>query len=95
MALSLDDSIVASEDVLFRELEAEAVLLNLKTGIYYGLNPVGTRVWQLIAERRTLGSVLDVMFDEYEVERVLLEQDLLDISGRLCDAGLCAVIPAA
>jgi len=39
MDLTLNDSIVVSEDVLFRELDDEAVLLNLKTGIYFGLNP--------------------------------------------------------
>jgi len=49
---TLRDSIIIPDDVLFRELDGEAVLLNLKTGIYFGLNPVATRMWQLIVEQR-------------------------------------------
>jgi hypothetical protein len=91
MALSLDDPMVVSNDVLFRALDAEAVLLNLKSGVYFGLNPVGTRAWQLLAEHRTLGRVCDVMLDEYEVERDVLERDLLELGHQLQDAGLATV----
>jgi hypothetical protein len=91
MALSLDDPMVVSSDVLFRALDAEAVLLNLKSGVYFGLNPVGTRAWQLLAEHRTLGRVRDVMLDEYDVEREVLERDLLELGRQLQDAGLAAV----
>jgi hypothetical protein len=92
---TLNDSLAISADVLFRELDTEAVLLNLKTGVYFGLNPVGTRVWQLLAEHRALGRVLEIMLDEYDVERGVLEQDLLDLSRQLRTAGLCDVMPAA
>jgi hypothetical protein len=91
MALSLDDPMVGSDDVLFRALDAEAVLLNLKSGVYFGLNPVGTRAWQLLAEHRTLARVCDVMVDEYDVEREVLERDLLELGRQLQDAGLATV----
>jgi hypothetical protein len=91
MALSLDDPMVVSDDVLFRALDAEAVLLNLKSGVYFGLNPVGTRAWQLLAEHRTLNRVCDVMIDEYEVERDVLARDLLELGRQLQDAGLAMV----
>jgi hypothetical protein len=91
MALSLDDPMVVSDDVLFRALDAEAVLLNLKSGVYFGLNPVGTRAWQLLAEHRTLNRVCDVMIEEYEVERDVLARDLLELGRQLQDAGLAMV----
>ena len=89
MALTLDDPLVKSEDALCRELEAEAVLLNLRTGVYYGLNPVGTRAWQLLGEHMRLARVADVMLDEFEVERAVLERDLLALGTQLLDSGLC------
>jgi hypothetical protein len=92
MPPTLNHRIVKSEDALFRELDDEAVLLNLRTGVYYGLNPVGTRAWRLMMEHGDLSRVLDVMLDEYEVERPLLEEDLLDLSRRLHDAGLCTFV---
>ena len=94
MDVTLNDSIVVSEDVLFRELDDEAVLLNLKTGIYFGLNPLGTRIWQLIAAERSLSRVLEMMLLEYDVERAVLETDLLELSRQLCSSGLGEIVHA-
>ena len=93
MDLSLNNSITIPDDVLFRELDGEGVLLNLKTGTYFGLNPVATRMWQLIAERRSLASVLDALLLEYTVDRAVLETDLLDLGRQLCAKGLADVTP--
>ena len=95
MDVSLDDSITIPDDVLFRELDGEAVLLNLKTGVYFGLNPMATRMWQLIAEGRPLARVLDTLLDEYEVDRGVLESDLLDLARQLCANGLGDVTPTS
>ena len=43
-AIGLQDSVQISEDAVFRELDGEAVILNLDTGIYFGLNRTGTRI---------------------------------------------------
>jgi coenzyme PQQ synthesis protein D (PqqD) len=85
---TLNDSITIPEDVLFRDLDGEAVLLNLKTGTYFGLNPVGTRMWQLIGEQRSLARVLDVLASEYDADRDVLATDLLALAGELCAHGL-------
>jgi hypothetical protein len=94
MDLTLKDSIAIPDDVLFRELDDEAVLLNLKTGVYFGLNPVGLRVWQLIGEGTSLQHVLETMGREYEVQGEVLEHDLLDLCRQLCANGLGEVVPS-
>jgi hypothetical protein len=94
MDLTLNDSIVVSEDVLFRELDDEAVLLNLKTGIYFGLNPLGTRIWQLIVEERSLARVFEKVLHEYDVGRSVLETDLLALGRQLCSSGLAEIARA-
>ena len=91
MDLSLNNSIAIPDDVLFRELDGEAVLLNLKTGTYFGLNPVATRMWQLIAEQHSLARVLETLAGEYEADRLVLENDLLELGRQLCASGLCTV----
>lgn len=92
MTLSLRDSLTYCDEVLFRELDGEAVLLNLETGIYFGLNPVGTRIWQLIGNQRPLADVLAILQREYAVEPDALERDLLALCGELCGAGLCSAV---
>ena len=71
MPLSLDDALTISPDVMFRHLNDEAVLLDLKSGTYFGLNDVGARTWQLILEHGRLSHVLDVLLQEYAVERAV------------------------
>ena len=92
MDLTVHDSIAVADDVLFRELDGEAVLLNLQTGIYFGLNAVATRMWQLIADERSLARVLDALRDEYDAEPRVLESDLLDLGRQLCANGLCEIV---
>ncbi len=86
--VSLQSSFAVSEDVIVRELDGEAVLLNLSSGIYFGLDRVGTRVWQLIAEHGELARVLAIMRDEYDAPADVLEADLLRLASELSAKGL-------
>ena len=93
MALSLGDSLCAGEQVLFRQLDQEAVLLDLKSGTYFGLNEVGARAWQLILEHGQLSDVLDVLLQEFEAESEVVERDLLELAGQLVARQLAVVKP--
>jgi hypothetical protein len=90
-ALSLQDSLVVPPDVLFRYVEDETVLLNSDTGTYFGLDAVGTRLWQLIVEHGSLRQVYDAALQEYAVEPIELEHDLLALAQQLRDRGLTQV----
>jgi hypothetical protein len=93
MPLSLDDTLTMSPDVMFRHLNDEAVLLDLKSGTYFGLNDVGARTWQLILEHARLSRVLDVLVQEYAVERDAGGRDLLELAEQLVARGLAAATP--
>ena len=93
--ISLRDSLAAGGQVLFRRLEDEAVLLDLARGIYFGLNDVGARTWQLIVEHGELSRVLDTLVDEYAVERDVAERDLLALAAQLVARKLVSVRPNA
>lgn len=69
-------TVVIAKDQVWCELAGEAVILHLKSGIYYGLSPVGARVWNLIQAPKLVSSVLDMLLEEYEVEPDRCESDL-------------------
>jgi hypothetical protein len=71
-----------SPDVVFRDLDGEAVILDLASGTYFGLNDVGTRVWQLVAEGRSAAQIVDRVAAEYDADRATIERDV----ARLLDA---------
>jgi len=91
--ISLSDRLVAGDRVLFRQLKDEAVLLDLKSGTYFGLNEVGARVWQLILEHTDLARVLSALQDEFAVEPEVAERDLLALASQLVDRRLADVKP--
>ena len=77
-----------SPDVLFRELAGEAVLLDLKSQRYFGLDEVGTRVWQLLGEEVRLEAVRETMLAEFEVDEAQLTRELEVFVDELAEAGL-------
>jgi hypothetical protein len=79
----LGSRIQVNADVLCQDLNGEAVLLNLKTGVYFGLDPVGTRVWQLLASHTVLAEILDVMVAEYDVPKERCAEDLIALVNEM------------
>ena len=78
--------------VMARLVGEEIVILDLASGTYFGLDPVGARIWELMGEGRTLAEICATMLEEYEVERAQLEEDVLRLAAELAERGL--VVPA-
>ena len=69
----------------------EAAILNLKNGIYYGLDPVGSRVWNLLQQPRSVAEIRDILSTEYDVDVARLETDLRDLLTQLADNQLVEI----
>jgi hypothetical protein len=93
MELSLRHSITIAPDIVFREVDGEAVILNLDSGLYFGLDQVGTRIWQLIQQHGSLQKVFETMCEEFDVGSDTLERDLLGLMDELCAKGLVRASP--
>ena len=72
-------------DVLVRELDGEAVILNLGDESYYGLNESGTRMWQTLINATSIDDATKELLDEYEVEEQTLRADLAKLIGSLLE----------
>ena len=80
--------LVVPVDVLMREVDGEAVLLNLATEAYFGLDEVGTRMWYALTEGESLAVAFERLAAEFEVEPARLEADLRGLLQRLLSLGL-------
>ena len=83
-----EERLTAPEHAMFRELDGEAVLLNLQNEMYYGLDEVGTRMWQLLTTSDSVQAAMDTMLEEFDVSPQTLEQDLADLITELKFHGL-------
>ncbi len=92
MTLPLNSRIRAAEGVLVRELDGEAVLLNVTTEQYYGLDAVGARMWAVLTQADTLQAALDQLLDVYEVEAAVLRGDVEALVADLLAQGLIRVL---
>ena len=81
------------EHVLSRSAAGELVILDLATDEYYGLEDVGARAWQLLADGATFSEIVETLLGEYEVEPEVLRRDVADLLGGLVDAGLVTACP--
>jgi hypothetical protein len=90
--MKLSEHVKVSTEVIARQVGEENVMLDLAKGAYYGLDPVGARIWQLLEEGKALEEVCDAMTAEYEVPREDIERDLLALVDNLVANGL--VVPA-
>jgi hypothetical protein len=88
---TLASRVRVNDDVLFQELQGEAVVLNLKSGVYFGLDPVGTRIWQLFAAHELLSEIAQTIVAEYEVAEDRSTADLLALVTDLERNGLITV----
>ena len=87
-----DTRVEMSEDVAFRELNGEAVLLDLTSGTYFGLNEVGTRLWTLLARDGSLNRAIEALLGEFEVSAEALRADVDRLMAELNGKGLVRII---
>jgi hypothetical protein len=76
--------------VMSRRVGDETVLLDLQSGLYFGVDQVGQRVWELAGDGRTLGEIVDAVVSEYEIGRGQAEVDVMEFAETLVRRGLLA-----
>ena len=89
--LSNDSIIVASKEQVSSELSGEAVILDLKSGVYYGLNEVGASIWTLLQQPKTVGEIQKAILEEYAVEPEQCDRDIHALLQDLAAQGLIEV----
>ncbi len=88
---STNRRVIPSSDALFQEIGGEAVILDLKSASYFGLNDVGARFWKVLLHDSSLSRAIDGLLVDFEVERAQLERDLDILVDQLLQAGLVQV----
>lgn len=89
--MQLTDKVEIPAQIMVRQVGEEMVILDLAGGEYFGLDPVGARIWQLLSEGRNLAEVCETMLTEYDVSQAEIETDLLRLCATMLDKGLIKV----
>ena len=88
-----DSIVVATKDQVSADLSGEAAILNLTSGIYYGLNEVGASIWKIIQEPKIVRDIKETILHEYNVEPGQCEADVMALLNELMSRGLIEINP--
>jgi hypothetical protein len=91
MKLAIRSTVVAVKDLVSCDLAGESIILNINNGMYYGLDPVGSWIWNTVKNPISVQDIRDRLLREYNVEAERGEQDLLALLSELADEGLIEV----
>lgn len=91
MSIALSARVTIPNRVLMRDVAGEAVLLNLNNEHYYGLDEVGARFLTVLVSSASIQAAIDALLAEYDIDRVTLERDMLDLLGKLAEQGLIEI----
>jgi hypothetical protein len=86
--MNLDTKLTIPPQVMSRLVGDETVLLDLESGIYFGLDGVGKKIWESLAGGESLGRVVTIIVDQYEVEEAQAQADVLEFANELVQRGL-------
>ncbi|MBP6824690.1 MAG: PqqD family protein [Acidobacteria bacterium] len=88
MEISFANRVVVAPDTLINVVGEEAVLLNLKNEQYYGLDVMGTEMWQVLTASGSISEAYEKLLGEYDVSAEVLQKDLNDLLVKLLSNGL-------
>lgn len=92
--LSLDMNVQLPAWVSFTQVEDGAILLQTRTNMYFALDEVGARMWDLLGAGHSLRECHRMLLEEYEVETGKLEEDLLALLEQLREHELVGIAEA-
>ena len=89
--IKTESYIKRNKEVFASEIDDEVVMMNVDTGKYYGMDTVGSRIWELIAEEIQVREVINKLMEEYDVEEEQCEKDVLEFLNELYENKLVQV----
>jgi hypothetical protein len=89
--MDLETKISIPPQVMSRLVDDETVLIDLASGIYFGLDGVGKRIYESVADGNSLGEAVAVIVAEYEVDEKQAEEDVIAFANLLIERGLFVV----
>ncbi len=65
------------------DLDGEVGLMNVENGEYYGMDPIGSRIWELVEKPKAVSEIVSLLIEEYDVEENVCQEQVLDFINSL------------
>lgn len=75
--MNLNSKVARSAEVLASEVDGHVVMMSIETGTYFGLDAIGSEIWQLLEQPLRISEICDILESHYDVQRDVCENDVL------------------
>jgi hypothetical protein len=90
--IQADTVVVQASGMVTADMDGQWVMMSVESGKYYSLDPVGSRIWDLIERPRTVNALVAALLTEYKVEEEQCRTNVSDFLNEMIEKGLVAVI---
>lgn len=90
--MDLQTTVVRNEEIIFSDMDDETVMMSMEKGEYYGINPVGRRIWELLETPVTVAGICEVLCDEYNVSPEQCFKEVLAFLARMSEKDIIKVM---
>jgi hypothetical protein len=81
-----------SRDVVSSDIDGEAIMMSIERGKYYGMDPIASRIWELMGAPISVGDMIGILTQEYDVTRQDCEKDVLVFLSDLLSEKLAEIV---
>src|SRR5512139_2248742 len=86
--ITLETTVVRADDLLATDLDGETILMSIEQGAYYGMEKTARRIWELVEKPIKVADLCRQLAEEYQVDPVTCERDILAFLEELCSENL-------
>ncbi len=91
MTLNIQSEISRADDLIASQMEDEIVMMSITNGKYYGMNNVGSAIWNLLEQPSKVSDICSKLVEEYEIDEPTCEKEVLAYLEQLLDQQLIVV----
>ena len=93
MNIEITNVYMRNGDQVTAKVDDEVVMMSMQQGEYYGLDSIGSRIWELFAKPNSVENIIGTLMQEYDVDRKTCEKDVQEFIQKLVDKGLLKISP--
>ena len=88
MLIRENDIVVRRQGIISSAIQGEILLLSLQTNNYYGMDEIASRVWMLMEQPIRVADLIDVLLEEYDIERTECLSDVCVFLSNMEEEGI-------
>lgn len=78
MSISLNTTVSQIKDIVATDIDGDVVMMSIENGAYYGLDPIGSRIWEMIGTPCKVSDLIERLMEEFEVDRPTCEKGVFN-----------------